>query len=222
MAWSRQDRRHALHRHPPLPRLRRRVRRDGRSSASSPTTRARPSARCSPSASRSPPRCSGCSSPARARRRAARARRAATSRSPLALGAIGYSAQAGALLRGARRGSTPSLLSLLVYTFPVIVTVAAIALGRERASRRTAVALALASAGLVLVARRAPARARWTRSAPRSGSRAAVVYSAYILDLGGRRRAARPARAQHARLHRRGGDADARRPRRRRAATRAA
>ena len=38
-------------RYPLLPRLRVRLRRDGRSSASSPTTRARPSARCSPSAS---------------------------------------------------------------------------------------------------------------------------------------------------------------------------
>ena len=44
-----------------------------------------------------------------------------------------------------------SLLSLLVYTFPTIVAVSAIALGRERASRRTAVALAFASTGLVLV-----------------------------------------------------------------------
>ena len=35
-----------------------------------------------------------------------------------------------------------SLLSLLVYTFPAMVTVAAIALGRERASSRRAVALA--------------------------------------------------------------------------------
>ena len=54
--------------------LRRRVRRDGRSSASSPTARARPSARCSRSASRSLRRCSGRScSPAAASRRRLRA-----------------------------------------------------------------------------------------------------------------------------------------------------
>ena len=68
----------------------------------------------------------------------------------LALGAVGYGAQAGGYFAALERLDA-SLLSLLVYVFPVIVTVAAVALGRERASRRTAVALALASAGLVLV-----------------------------------------------------------------------
>ena len=34
-----------------------------------------------------------------------------------------------------------SLLALLLYTFPAMVTVAAIVLGRERASARTATAL---------------------------------------------------------------------------------
>ena len=68
----------------------------------------------------------------------------------LALGALGYSAQAGSYFAALDRLDA-SLLSLLVYTFPAIVTVAAVALGRERASRRKAVALGLASAGLVLV-----------------------------------------------------------------------
>ena len=62
----------------------------------------------------------------------------------------------------------------------MIVAVTAVALRRERASRRTAVALALASSGLVLVLAGA-ARRRSTRSGRCSGSAAAVVYSAYML-----------------------------------------
>src|SRR5918997_725243 len=65
----------------------------------------------------------------------------------LALGAVGYGAQAGGYFAALQRLDA-SLLALLVYTFPVIVTVAAIALGREPASRRTGAALALASAGI--------------------------------------------------------------------------
>src|ERR671910_2538455 len=68
----------------------------------------------------------------------------------LALGAIGYGAQAGGYFAALERLDA-SLLSLLVYTFPVMVTVTAVVLGRERANRRTAGALALASAGLLLV-----------------------------------------------------------------------
>src|SRR4051794_17082800 len=68
----------------------------------------------------------------------------------LGLGALGYSAQAGAYFAALQR-IDPSLLGLLLYTYPAIVTVAAIRLGRERASRRTATALALTSTGLVLV-----------------------------------------------------------------------
>ena len=68
----------------------------------------------------------------------------------LALGAIGYGAQAGAYFAALDRVDA-SLLSLLLYTYPAMVTVAAIALGRERASRRKAAALALGSSGLVLL-----------------------------------------------------------------------
>jgi drug/metabolite transporter (DMT)-like permease len=68
----------------------------------------------------------------------------------LALGAVGYGAQAGGYFAALERLDA-ALLSLLVYTFPVMVTVTAIALGREPASRQTGVALALSSTGLVLV-----------------------------------------------------------------------
>jgi drug/metabolite transporter (DMT)-like permease len=97
----------------------------------------------------------------------------------LALGAVGYSAQTGAYFAALQRLDA-SLLSLVVYTFPTIVAVAAIALGRERANRRTAVALVLASTGLVLVL----AGARQGALDPIGtglGLAAAVVYSTYIL-----------------------------------------
>jgi drug/metabolite transporter (DMT)-like permease len=97
----------------------------------------------------------------------------------LALGAIGYGAQAGGYFAALERLDA-SLLSLLVYTFPVIVTVTAIALGREPASRRTAGALVLASLGLVLVLAGAAAGALDALGTA-LGLGAAVVYSGYIL-----------------------------------------
>jgi drug/metabolite transporter (DMT)-like permease len=97
----------------------------------------------------------------------------------LALGAIGYGAQAGGYFAALERLDA-SLLSLLVYTFPVMVTVTAIALGREPANRRTAGALVLASAGLVLVLAGAAAGAL-DAVGTALGLGAAVVYSAYIL-----------------------------------------
>ena len=118
----------------------------------------------------------------------------------LALGGIGYCVQTGAYFAALERIDA-SLLGLLVYTFPVIVTVAAIALGRETPSRRTAVSLLLASAGLVLVLAGAASGA-WTPSERPSGLAAAVVYSVYILSSRGHRGAPRPARAQHAGVHR--------------------
>ena len=97
----------------------------------------------------------------------------------VALGAVGYGAQAGAYFAALERMDA-SLLSLLVYTFPVMVTVTAIGLGREAASPRTAVALALASTGLVLVLAGAAAGAL-DPLGTMLGLGAAVVYSGYIL-----------------------------------------
>jgi drug/metabolite transporter (DMT)-like permease len=101
----------------------------------------------------------------------------------LALGAVGYGAQAGGYFAALDRLDA-SLLSLLVYTYPVIVTVAAIALGRESGSRRTAVALALASTGLVLVLAGAAAGALDAVGAV-LGLGTAVAYSTYILTSEG-------------------------------------
>jgi len=97
----------------------------------------------------------------------------------LALGGVCYSAQAGAYFAALQRLDA-SLLSLLLYTFPAMVTVAAIVLGRERANRRTAAALVLASAGLCLVLAGAGAGAL-DPLGTLLGVSAAVVYSAYIL-----------------------------------------
>jgi drug/metabolite transporter (DMT)-like permease len=101
----------------------------------------------------------------------------------LALGAVGYSAQAGAFFAALRRLDA-SLLSLLLYTFPTMVTVAAIALGRERASVRAAAALALASAGLVLVLAGAAGGALDPLGVALAIG-AAVIYTTYILASDG-------------------------------------
>jgi drug/metabolite transporter (DMT)-like permease len=97
----------------------------------------------------------------------------------LALGACGYAAQAGGYFAALERMDA-SLLSLILYTFPAIVTVAAIVLGRERADRRRLIALVLSSAGLALVIGGAG-----TGTLDPLGTAlalfAAVVYSAYIL-----------------------------------------
>ena len=97
----------------------------------------------------------------------------------LALGAGGYALQAGCYFAALERIDA-SLLSLLVYTFPGIVAVTAVALGRERMSARRGVALALASGGLALVVAGSGAGAVEPLGAA-LGLGAAVVYSAYIL-----------------------------------------
>jgi drug/metabolite transporter (DMT)-like permease len=97
----------------------------------------------------------------------------------LLLGAIGYSAQAGLYFAALERIDA-SILSLLLYTFPAIVTVAAVVIGRERANRRRLAALALTSSGLVLVLAGAAGGAFDAIGASLALG-AAFVYSAYIL-----------------------------------------
>jgi drug/metabolite transporter (DMT)-like permease len=101
----------------------------------------------------------------------------------VALGGLGYSAQAGAFFTALHRLDAP-LLSLLLYTVPAMVTVAAIVLGRERASRRSLAALALSSGGLVLVLAGAASGALDPLGVA-LGLSAAVVYTAYILTSAG-------------------------------------
>jgi drug/metabolite transporter (DMT)-like permease len=97
----------------------------------------------------------------------------------LALGACGYALQAGCYFAALERIDA-SLLSLLLYTFPAIVAVAAVALGRERPEARRFGALGLASCGLVLVVAGAGAGALEPVGTALALS-AAVVYSGYIL-----------------------------------------
>ncbi|MEV6599423.1 DMT family transporter [Actinoplanes sp. NPDC051346] len=66
------------------------------------------------------------------------------------LGAVGYAAQA-SLFFAALRRMDASLLSLILYTYPVLVTVAAVLLGRERLTPARVVALLVASLGTLLV-----------------------------------------------------------------------
>ncbi|MGW0213972.1 DMT family transporter [Micromonospora chokoriensis] len=68
----------------------------------------------------------------------------------VALGAVGYAAQAG-LFFGALQLMDASLLALILYTYPVLVTVGAVLLGRDRLSPRRAAALVGASGGTLLV-----------------------------------------------------------------------
>jgi drug/metabolite transporter (DMT)-like permease len=100
-------------------------------------------------------------------------------RAGLALGACGYAIQSGCYF-AALKHIDASLLSLLLYTFPAIVTGAAVLLGRERMDGRRLAALALASSGLVLVLAGAGAGALEPLGVA-LGLGAAVVYSTYIL-----------------------------------------
>ena len=105
------------------------------------------SRRCSRCASSSPRRC--CGRWSRCRRRPLGSLRGARCSAAL-LGLFGYSVQAG-LYFGSIQRIDVGLASLLLYTYPALVTVAAFALGRERPSRRKLAALALASGGVALV-----------------------------------------------------------------------
>lgn len=95
----------------------------------------------------------------------------------LGLGAGGYAVQAGFYFAALSRIDA-GLLSLLVFTFPVIVAVAAVALGRERLSRRRGVALGASLAGLALFV---GSTGTIDMVGVGLGLGAAVLYSAYIL-----------------------------------------
>ncbi|MFB9179915.1 DMT family transporter [Dactylosporangium sucinum] len=68
----------------------------------------------------------------------------------LGLGAVGYAAQAGLYFAALERMDA-SPLSLVLYTYPVLVTVGAVLLGRDRLTRRRSAALVTASGGVLLV-----------------------------------------------------------------------
>jgi drug/metabolite transporter (DMT)-like permease len=101
----------------------------------------------------------------------------------LALGGGCYATQAGCYFAALERIDA-SLLSLVLYTFPAIVAVTAIALGRERADGRRLAALGLASGGLALVVAGAGSGALDPLGVALALG-AAIVYSAYILTSEG-------------------------------------
>ncbi|TDC38805.1 DMT family transporter [Micromonospora sp. 15K316] len=68
----------------------------------------------------------------------------------IGLGAVGYAAQA-TLFFSALQVMDASLLSLIFYSYPVLVTVVAVLLGRDRLTRGRSAALVAASAGTLLV-----------------------------------------------------------------------
>jgi drug/metabolite transporter (DMT)-like permease len=97
----------------------------------------------------------------------------------LGLGAVGYSLQSGLYFAAIERLDV-SLVSLLLYTYPAFVTVAALMLGRAVFAPRTAVALAVASAGLVLVLLAAGTGA-FDLGGALLALAASVTYTTYIL-----------------------------------------
>ena len=68
----------------------------------------------------------------------------------LGLGAFGYAVQASLYFAALERLDVP-VVALVLYTFPVMVTVAAVLLGRDRFTAPRVVALVAASAGVSLV-----------------------------------------------------------------------
>jgi drug/metabolite transporter (DMT)-like permease len=95
------------------------------------------------------------------------------------LGAVGYATQA-ALYFSALQRMDASLLSLILYTYPLLVTVTAVLLGRDRLTPGRAAALAAATGGTVLVLLGAGGvRLDPLGTALAFGS--AVTYTVYIL-----------------------------------------
>ena len=97
----------------------------------------------------------------------------------LAMGAIGYATQSGLFFSALERMDA-SLLALILYTYPVLVVVGAVAIGRERASARRVAALLIASAGVVLVLAGA-ASGSFDALGAAMGFGAALAYTNYIL-----------------------------------------
>src|SRR6195952_5862848 len=95
------------------------------------------------------------------------------------LGAIGYAMQAGLYFLALKRMDA-GVLSLILYSYPALVTGAAILLRRESASRRRVVALVTASFGLVLVLAGAGVGSLDLAGCA-FGAGAALTYTTYIL-----------------------------------------
>ncbi len=95
------------------------------------------------------------------------------------MGAVGYAAQSASYFAALDRIDA-SLLTLLLYVYPVLVMVGAVVLRREVWSARRATALCFALLGILLVLSGA-ASARFDWLGVGLGLTAGVVYTAYIL-----------------------------------------
>jgi drug/metabolite transporter (DMT)-like permease len=96
-----------------------------------------------------------------------------------AMGAFGYAAQSGFYFAALTRIDA-SLVALILYVYPVLVMAGAVALGRERASRRRVWALGLALTGIALVLTGAASgHLDWLGALLAFG--AALTYTFYIL-----------------------------------------
>ncbi len=97
----------------------------------------------------------------------------------LAMGVFGYAVQA-TFYFSALRHLDASLVALVFYVYPVLVMLAAIAIGRERGSLRRTVALGVALAGIGLVLAGATT-GRFDTHGALLALGAAVTYTGYIL-----------------------------------------
>src|SRR6478752_2026254 len=97
----------------------------------------------------------------------------------LGMGAIGYATQSG-LYFGALERMDASLLALILYVYPALVLIGAVALGRERASVRRVAALLMTLTGTALVLVGA-ASGSLDGLGTVMGFAAALTYTVYIL-----------------------------------------
>jgi drug/metabolite transporter (DMT)-like permease len=97
----------------------------------------------------------------------------------LGLGAVGYAGQAGLFFAALERMDA-SLLSLILYAYPALVTLVAVLLGRDEMTPRRTLALLAASSGVALVLVGAGAGGFDPLGAA-FGLGAALAYTAYIL-----------------------------------------
>lgn len=97
----------------------------------------------------------------------------------LGMGAIGYAFQSGLYFTALERMDA-LLLALILYVYPALVLVAAVALGRERASARRVAALLMTLTGTALVLAGA-ASGSLDGLATVMGFAAALAYTVYIL-----------------------------------------
>jgi drug/metabolite transporter (DMT)-like permease len=97
----------------------------------------------------------------------------------LGLGAVGYATQASLYFSALERVDA-SLVALVLYTYPAMVTVAAAVLGRERLTPARSAAVLVASCGTLLVLVGAGA-VRFDPIGAALAFGAAVTYTAYIL-----------------------------------------